>query len=54
MDSQVIVTHEPSPGYYNHEYQLITVDHSDQDKLFVSPASGSHYRMKVQLYSTAD
>ena len=44
-----------SPDSYNHNYKLITIDTSDQSLLFETPNyPGSHYQMKVDLYSNSD
>jgi hypothetical protein len=43
-------------GYtYNHDYKLMKIDNSDGSKLFTAPQyPGTHYQMKVDLYTTAN
>lgn len=44
-----------TPNSYNHNYKLITIDTTEQDLLFRTPNfPGSHYQMKVDLYSNTD
>lgn len=43
------------PNSYNHNYKLVTIDTSDQTKLFKAPAyPGTHYQMKVNLFTSSD
>lgn len=43
------------PNSYNHNYKLVTIDTSDQTKLFKAPAyPGNHYQMKVNLFTSAN
>lgn len=43
------------PTSYNHNYKLVTIDTSDQSKLFKAPAyPGTHYQMKVNLFTSSD
>ena len=43
-----------TPSSYNHNYKLIKIDTSQQNKLFVAPPyPGDHYQMKVGLYSNS-
>jgi hypothetical protein len=52
-DSDVTVRFDPT--YYNHNYKLISIDTSNAAQLFTSPEfPGAHYRMKVNLYTTAN
>lgn len=49
------VTMKFLPNTYNHNYKLVTIDTSDQTKLFKAPAyPGTHYRMKVNLFTSTD
>jgi hypothetical protein len=44
-----------APTSYNHNYKLVTIDTSDQAKLFKAPAyPGTHYQMKVNLFSSSN
>lgn len=52
-DSDVTIKFLPSS--YNHNYKLVTIDTSDQTKLFKAPAyPGTHYQMKVNLFTSSD
>ena len=49
------VTMKFYPNSYNHNYKLVTIDTSDQSKLFKAPAyPGTHYQMKVDMFSSSD
>jgi hypothetical protein len=40
---------------YNHMYKLIKIDNHDASKLFTAPQyPGTHYQMKVDLYTNTD
>ena len=53
QDSDVTLKFYPTS--YNHNYKLITIDTSDQTKLFKAPAyPGTHYQMKVNLFTTSN
>lgn len=44
-----------APNSYNHHYKLVTMDTSDQTRLFKAPAyPGTHYQMKVNLFSSSN
>ena len=52
-DSDVTIKFLPSS--YNHNYKLVTIDTSDQTKLFKAPVyPGTHYQMKVNLFTSSD
>lgn len=55
-NSKVTVRLMPPGGYsYNHNYKLLKIDHVDYTKLFTAPQyPGTHYQMKVDLYTTTD
>lgn len=43
------------PDSYNHNYKLVSIDTSQNSKLFTAPAlPGTHYQMGVDLYSCSD
>jgi len=55
-NSKITVRFMPPGGYvYNHNYKLMKIDSIDATKLFTAPQyPGTHYQMKVDLYSTAN
>ena len=43
------------PNSYNHNYKLIAIDTSSQNKLFKAPPyPGSHYQTKVDMFTSTD
>lgn len=53
VDSDVIIKFVPT--YYDHKYELVTIDSTDRSKLFRAPKfPGTHYQMKVDLYSSTN
>jgi hypothetical protein len=55
--SKVTVRFLPTTGgyVYNHNYKLIRIDNKNATRLFNAPQyPGTHYQMKVDLYTTAD
>lgn len=55
-NSKVAIRFLPTGGYtYNHNYKLLKIDNKNATRLFTAPQyPGTHYQMKVDLYTTAD
>lgn len=55
-NSKVTIRFIPTSGgyVYNHMYKLLKIDNHDDTKLFIAPQyPGTHYQMKVDLYTNS-
>lgn len=54
-NSKVAVRFMPVSYTYNHNYKLLRIDNKNASRLFTAPQyPGSHYQMKVDLYTNTD
>ena len=52
-DSDIVIRFYPTS--YNHNYKLVTIDTTNQAKLFKAPPfPGTHYQMKVDMFTSTN